>query len=71
MSFVHGSWETDFDNDRFPFKFAPAGLCQECLAEAWERMTYGGVNGINALELWRWSLTIGRSIEYRSWLECF
>ena len=46
MSFMHGTYEEVLSPECFPMAplFRPATRCQECLFEAWERMTYGGLH---------------------------
>ncbi len=39
--FIHGAHESAYSEDMMPMR--SVGTCEECAFEAWERMTYGGV----------------------------
>lgn len=55
--------------DTYSLDGADCPTCCELASEAWERMTWGGMNGINAdmtIEYWR-AIT-GRSIAYAEFL---
>jgi len=52
-------WETDLPNG-----------VDEAILEAWERMTYSGINGVDAIPVWLWRAELNtalRSWAYREW----
>ena len=37
--------------------------------DAWERMTYGGINGRDAGSYAKWTWTVGRGLAYKAWMD--
>lgn len=47
-------------------EFGGSVIEDELLADAWERMTWGGVNGLNAdMPIDYWRFVVGRNIAYK------
>lgn len=82
MPFDHNNGH--YDVELFPFRFAAAGRCDECLVEAWERMTFGGLGWDGQFshvatranrnyDLWIpysfWCWQVGRHITYGEMIE--
>lgn len=70
MPFEHGTVSdlVEPSLSEMPLPFAPG--CDDCVFEAWERMTYGGVNGKGAMSWFDWLRWIGpqfKSAAYYAW----